>query len=87
MSARITVEKREFESFIAENQKLMDRSHVLMATVAKLEKENLQLRQELDDSKARLRSFESNASQIDDSVRKVKDSISRMIAEIDKRMT
>jgi len=86
LSARITVEKKEFENFIAENQKLVDRSQGMMTTIAKLEKENMQLRQELEESKIKLRSYESSDSHIDDSVRKARDDISRLIMEIDKRV-
>jgi predicted nucleic acid-binding Zn-ribbon protein len=57
---RITVDRKEFEGFLAENQKLLDRSQALMNRVGQLENENKQLGDELQVTKARLGSIESN---------------------------
>lgn len=60
MSDRVTVERKEFEDFLAENQKLLDRSQALMDRIDELESEDRQLRDELQATKARLGAMESN---------------------------
>lgn len=90
MSDRVTVERKEFESFLAENQKLIDRSQALMSTIDRLEKDNKQLRDELEVSKTRLRSLESNVTdmrQSDEALKKAKANIGRLIEEADKRIS
>ena len=90
MSERVTIERKEFESFLAENQKLIDRSQALMSTVDRLEKENKQLRDELEVSRAKLRTLESNVAamqQSDDALRKARNEIARLIEETDKRVS
>jgi len=90
MSDRVTVERKEFESFLAENQKLIDRSQALMGTIDRLEKENKQLRDELEVSKARLRAAESNMAgmrQSDDALKKARNEVARLIEETDKRVS
>jgi len=90
MSDRVTVERKEFESFLAENQKLIERSQALMSTIDKLEKDNKQLRDELQVSMARLRALESNMAdmrQSDDVLKKARNNIARLIEETDKRIS
>jgi len=90
MSDRVTVERKEFESFLAENQKLIDSSQALMGTIDRLEKENKQLREELEVSRARLRALESNMAgmrQSDDALKKARNEIARLIEETDKRVS
>ena len=89
MSDRVTVERKEFEGFLAENQKLLDRSQALMNKIDLLESENKQLRDELQATKARLASVESNMAtntrQADDSLRKARETMFRLTKEADKR--
>jgi len=90
MSDRVTVERKEFESFLAENQKLIERSQALMSTIDRLEKDNKQLRDELQVSMARLRAIESNMAdmrQSDDALKKARNNIARLIEETDKRIS
>ena len=90
MSDRVTVERKEFESFLAENQKLIDRSQVLMNTIDRLEKDNKQLRDELEVSRAKLRALESNMAdmrQSDDALKKARNNLSKLIEETDKRIS
>jgi len=90
MSDRVTVERKEFESFLAENQKLIDRSQALMNTVDRLEKDNKQLRDELEVTRARLRALESNmadAHESDDVLKKARKDLARLIEETDKRIS
>jgi FtsZ-binding cell division protein ZapB len=90
MSDRVTVERKEFESFLAENQKLVDRSQALISTIDRLEKENKQLRDELEASRARLRTLEhadmAEMRQSGDALKKARNDIARLIEETDKRM-
>ena len=90
MSDRVTVERKEFEGFLAENQKLIDRSQALMSTIDRLEKNNKQLRDELEASRARLRTLESNITdmrQSDDALKKARANVTRLIEEADKRIS
>jgi cell division septum initiation protein DivIVA len=87
MSDRVTVERKEFENFLAENQKLIDRSQELMNTIDRLEKENRLLREELEASKARHQTLESSMRQTDDTLKKARSNISRLIEEADKRIS
>ena len=89
MSDRVAVERKEFEGFLAENQKLLDRCQALMGKIDQLKNENEQLRDELQATKARLGAIESNAvrftRQGDESLRKARETISRLAKEADKR--
>jgi len=87
MSDRVSVERKEFENFLAENQKLIDRSQELMNTIDRLERENRQLREELEASKAKQQTLESSMHQTDDTLRKARSNISRLIQEADKRVS
>ena len=91
MSDRVTVERKEFEGFLAENQKLLDRSQALMNRIDQLENENKQLRDELQATKTRLGSLESNivknTREADDSLRKARETMSRLSKEADKRVS
>ena len=87
MSDRVTVERKEFESFLAENQKLIERSQALMDTIDRLEKENRQLREELGASTSRLQVLESNVRQSDDLLKRARSNISRLLEEADRRLS
>jgi len=89
MSDRVTVERKEFESFLAKNQKLIDRSQALMSTIDRLEKENKQLRDELEVSRARVRALEVNASEMrqsDDALKRARANVARLMEEADRRL-
>jgi predicted nucleic acid-binding Zn-ribbon protein len=87
MSEKITVDRKEFESFLAENQKLIDRSQALLIEVDRLEKENMKLREEVGSSRAKLQVLESTISESDESLKRARSSISRLIEEADKRIS
>ena len=90
MSDRVTVERKEFEGFLAENQKLLDRSQTLMEKIDQLENENKQLRDEIQATKTRLTSLETNIAntrQADDSLKKARETMSRLTKEAEKRIT
>jgi hypothetical protein len=87
---RITVDRKEFEGFLAENQKFLDRSQALMNRFNELENENEQLGVELQATKTRLRAIESNMAnntrEGDESLRKAWEIMSRLAEEADKRI-
>jgi predicted nucleic acid-binding Zn-ribbon protein len=89
MSDRVTVDRKEFEGFLVENQKLLDRSQELMNRIDQLENESKQLRDELQATKTRLGSLESNIAnntrQADESLRIARDTMSRLAKEAEKR--
>jgi predicted nucleic acid-binding Zn-ribbon protein len=90
MSSRVTVERKEFESFLAENQKLIDRSQALIGTIDRLEKDNKQLREELQASRAKLTALESSMAdmrQSDEALKKASAVLTRLIQEADKRIS
>jgi len=89
MSDRVTVERKDFEGFLSENQKLLDRSQALMNKIDQLENENRQLRDELQAAKTRLASVESdianNTRQVE-SLRNARETMSRLTKEAEKRI-
>jgi predicted nucleic acid-binding Zn-ribbon protein len=89
MSDRVTVERKGFEGFLDENQKLLDRHQALMNRADQLWNENKQLRDGLQATKTRLGSIESNMTnntrQADELLRKARETISRLVKEADKR--
>jgi len=91
MSDMITVERKEFEDFLAENQKLLDRSRVLVSKIDELENGNKQLRDELQATKAKLQFIESNMArntrQGEESLRKARETMSRLAKEAEKRIS
>ncbi|MGA8904667.1 MAG: hypothetical protein WB661_06635 [Candidatus Bathyarchaeia archaeon] len=90
MSERITVDRKEFEAFLADNQSLMDRCQQLVKRIDELDKANKQLRDELQTSKAKIESVEvsltAGSRQMDESLRKTRETITRLIRETDKRL-
>jgi len=90
MSERITVDRKEFEAFLADNQSLMDRCQQLVKRIDELEKANKQLREDVQASKAKAEFLEANlgasSRETDDSLRKTRETITRLIRETDKRV-
>ena len=90
MSERITVDRKEFEAFLADNQSLMDRCQQLAKRIDELEKVNKQLHEDLQASKVKVESLEANigasSRQMDDSLRKTRETLTRLIRETDKRV-
>jgi predicted nucleic acid-binding Zn-ribbon protein len=91
MSERIAVNRKEFESFLSDNQALLDRSQELMKKIDELQRVNDQLRAELQASRAKLGSMEASMAadtrQSDDSLRKAREIMARLIRETDKRVS
>ena len=88
---RITVDRKEFEGFLADNQSLLDRSQELVKRIDELEKVNKQLREELQTYKTKVGALEadmaSSSRQTDDSLRKARETMTRLIRETDKRLS
>jgi predicted RNase H-like nuclease (RuvC/YqgF family) len=87
----VTVDRKEFEGFLTENQTLLDRSQKLTKRIDELQKENRQLRDELQVLSAKVASRESSVTnnwrETDDSVKKVLETIARLNKEADKRLS
>jgi predicted nucleic acid-binding Zn-ribbon protein len=90
MPDRITLDRKEFESFLADNQALVDNSQKLVKKIDELEKANRQLGDELQAARAKVESMQSNfassAREADDTVRKARETMTRIIQEADKRL-
>ena len=91
MPDRITLDRKEFESFLADNQTLVDNSQQLMKRIDELEKANRQLSADLQASKSKLQTVEStmlsNTREADDTIRKARETMTRIIQEADKRLS
>ncbi|HMK83423.1 MAG TPA: hypothetical protein VK503_06875 [Candidatus Bathyarchaeia archaeon] len=91
MSERVTINRKEFEAFVSENQALVERSQKLVETIDTLERLNKQLRDELQISKEKLESMEANLNvstrQTDDTLRKARDTMARLLRETEKRVS
>jgi len=91
MSERVTISRKEFEAFLSENQALIERSQKLVETIDTLERLNRQLRDELQISNERLESMEANLNistrQTDETIRKARDTMTRLLRETEKRVS
>ena len=91
MSERVTVDRKEFEAFLSDNQALLERSQKLIERIDTLEKMVRQLRDELKASKEKLASLEASAniskSQSDEALRKARETMARLAKETEKRIS
>jgi predicted nucleic acid-binding Zn-ribbon protein len=91
MSERVTLNRKEFESFLTENQALVERSQKLLEKIDALESMNKQLREELRTSKEKAESLEANLNvnmrQTDETLRKARDTMARLLRETEKRVS
>lgn len=91
MSERVTINRKEFDAFLSENQALVERSQKLVETIDTLERLNRQLRDELQTSKDKLASMEANLNvnmrQTDETLRKARDTMARLLRETEKRVS
>jgi predicted nucleic acid-binding Zn-ribbon protein len=87
MSERVTVDRKEFEAFLSDNQALLERSQKLIEKIDSLEKMDRQLREELKASKEKLESLEASVniskSQSDESLRRARETMARLARETD----
>jgi predicted nucleic acid-binding Zn-ribbon protein len=91
MPDRITLDRKEFETFLQDNQKLVENSGQLMKKIEELEKTNRQLRDELQASRAKVDSMQSTMAsstrEADDTIRKARETMARIIQETEKRLS
>lgn len=91
MSERVTINRKEFEGFLSENQALVERSQKLIEKIDTLEKLNKQLRDELQTSKGKLESIEANLNtsmrQTDETLRTARETMARLLRETEKRVS
>ena len=91
MSERVTVDRKEFEAFLSDNQALLERSQKLIERIDALEKINRQLRDELKTSKEKLESLEATVnvskSRSDESLRRARETMARLASETEKRIS
>ena len=84
------MDRKEFESFLADNQALVDNSQKLMKKIDELDKVNRQLGDELQAAKAKLESVQSNfansAREADDTLKRARETMTRIIQDADKRL-
>jgi hypothetical protein len=85
MSERVTVDRKEFEAFLSDNQALLERSQKLLERIDALEMINRQLRDELKASKEKLGSLEATVS--DESLREARETMARLASETEKRLS
>ncbi|HUO41779.1 MAG TPA: hypothetical protein VMU35_02305 [Methylomirabilota bacterium] len=91
MSERVTVDRKEFEAFLSDNQALLERSQKLIEKIDSLEKIVSQLRNELKISKEKLDSLEAvvntSKSQSDETLRRARETMARLARETEKRIS
>ena len=88
MSERVTVDRKEFEAFLSDNQALLERSHELIERIDCLEKMNKQLRDDLKTTKETLESLGEGMNiskgESDQSLRKARETMARLVRESEK---
>jgi predicted nucleic acid-binding Zn-ribbon protein len=91
MSERVSLNRKEFEAFLTENQALVERSQKLIGKIDSLEKLNKQLQDELQISKDKIASMEANLNtsmrQSDETLRKARDTVARLLRETERRVS
>ena len=91
MSERVTINRKEFEAFLTENQALIERSQKLVEKIDTLERLNRQLRDELQTSKEKIETMEANVNtstrQTDEMLRNARETMARLMRDTEKRIT
>lgn len=91
MSERVSLDRKEFETFLAENQSLIEKSQQLLQRVDSLEKLNKGLDEELKMAKSRIASLEATLNnsgrQGDEALRKARETMGRLMKETEKRIS
>jgi predicted nucleic acid-binding Zn-ribbon protein len=91
MSERISLDRKEFEAFLVENQALVGRSEKLIEKIDSLQKINRNIEEELRATKEKLESIQADLNtevrQADDSLRQARATIARLLKETEKRIS
>jgi predicted nucleic acid-binding Zn-ribbon protein len=89
MPERISLDKADFEAFLAENQTLVERSAKILERVDNLERLNRELEDELKKTKEKMNLVEANIASehthASKALRDARDAIARLMKEIEKR--
>jgi predicted nucleic acid-binding Zn-ribbon protein len=91
MSERVTVNRKEFDAFLAENQAIVERTQKLIEKIDSLNAANKQLRDELQASKEKQDSAQVDLNvsvrQTDETIRSAREKMARLISETDRRIS
>lgn len=91
MSERVTVNRKEFEAFLAENQAIVERTQKLIEKIDSLNAINKQLRDELQALKEKQGSAQVDLNvsvrQTDETLRSAREKMARLISETDRRIS
>ena len=91
MSDRISVDRKEFQAFVVENQELVKRVQELHEKLNSLREVNKDLEQKLDLAEQKLNSLEkkvdTEVQMGDDTLRKARAAMTRLIEEADRHLS
>jgi len=91
VSDRVSVDRREFQAFLAENKELVDRYQGLLDKLGTLRKLNKDLEDRLRLAEQKLGSLEQKAGvsieQADDVLRKARATMARLMEETERRVS
>ena len=91
MSEKISVSAKEFQGFLADNQQLMERYEKMLNRLTTLDKLNKELQEKQRQTEEKLRLIEqrneSEVQKADETLRKSRGTIARLIKETDNRLT
>lgn len=91
MSARISLDRQEFQAFLAQNQELLGRYEKLVDQLDGLRKLNKDLDEKLRQAEQKLDQIEHkmgvDVQQADETLRKARDAMARLIQETDRRLS
>lgn len=90
MSERISLNRKEFEAFLAQNQALVERSEGLIQKIDGLQKINKDLEEELRAIKEKFESIETELNievrQGDETLRKARETIAHLLRESEEQI-
>ena len=91
MSERISVSTKELQGFLADNQQLMERYEKMLNRLTVLDRLNKELEEKQRQTEAKLKLIEQrnegDIQKADETLRKARATIARLIKETDLRLT
>jgi predicted nucleic acid-binding Zn-ribbon protein len=91
MADRVSVDRKEFQAFLADNTELIERYQRLLEKLAGLHKLNKDLEEKLRFAEQKLDALEQkigvDAQQADEILRKARGTIARLIEETERRLS
>ncbi len=89
--SRVSIDRQEFEAFLAENRELVERFESLLKKIDSLEKLNKSLEESMRSAEGRVNLPEQRANvdlqQADETLRNSRAIMARLLEETDKRLT